>query len=913
MSFARRVGLFSLVLLSAGCELIASVDSSKIPTDDGGGGAGGTAPTGCTDASTCPASTDACLVAACNEGTCGFEPAPAGTPAANVARNCSAEQCDGTGQVTLVADDTDLPDDGLECTQDTCVAGEPTFTNLPGGAPCGRGGLLTCDGNGTCVGCMDASDCGDDTECQTFACDAGACSIDNTPSGTPLQKQDDGDCQLLQCDGDGNEESIEDNDDLPDDNNVCTQDVCTSGVPSNPNEMAGTTCGTDLICDGSGQCVGCTAASQCPGSDTDCQTRTCDMGACDFAYQPMGTVTSIQVTGDCQQNQCDGMGVIVSVDLDTDVPAPDMNDCTIAACNGGMPAQAPVMDGAGCNDGSACTQTDTCQSGVCQGANPVVCTPSDQCHDAGTCDPMTGVCSDPPAPDDTSCDDGDGCTQTDTCQSGVCEGDDPVVCMPSDECHIAGACQSGTGVCTDPSAPDGTPCTGGECNAGTCVPFPSVVSTTPASGASGIGPTSTISITFSEAMNPATLTVKSTLDAGACSGSIQLSTDNFATCIPLGSLALSAGDTVLTATPTQSLAYGSAFQIRVTTAAESGAGLPLAANFTQAAAFTTSTGASPIDGSLVISQVYGGGGNTGAPFTHDFVEIHNRGTTTVSVAGFSVQYASAAGSTWTITNLTGSIPAGGYYLVQQGGGANGSPLPTPDAMAGTAMSATAGKVALVSDGTMLTGACPVGGSIIDFVGYGSTASCFEGAGPTPAPSATASVTRGNLGFIDTGVNSADFATGAPTPRNTASPSRQFVLNETGNASEADYCAVAFPFSIDVQTATTSPDVFCQVFEAGQTEAAGPAGTFTVDIGYGPATSNPQSQAGWTWVAAPFNVQVGNNDEYHATFTAPAAGDYRYACRVNFGGAYTYCDLTGAGSNTGLTFETPRQPVMTVTP
>src|SRR5437867_1285588 len=95
---------------------------------------------------------------------------------------------------------------------------------------------------------------------------------------------------------------------------------------------------------------------------------------------------------------------------------------------------------------------------------------------------------------------------------------------------------------------------------------------------------------------------------------------------------------------------------------------------------------------LVISQVYGGGGNSGATWRNDFVELFNPTNNTINFAGWSLQYASAAGA-FTITNttfLTGSIPAGGYYLVQEAAGANTSatPLPTPDAIGNIAMSAT---------------------------------------------------------------------------------------------------------------------------------------------------------------------------------------------------------------------------------
>ncbi len=173
---------------------------------------------------------------------------------------------------------------------------------------------------------------------------------------------------------------------------------------------------------------------------------------------------------------------------------------------------------------------------------------------------------------------------------------------------------------------------------------------------------------------------------------------------------------------------------------------------------------------VVISQVYGGGGNPGAPWKNDFVELHNRSATaTVNLSGWSIQYASATGSSWSTAklNLTGSIAPGGYYLIQLFGAAagNGSSLPTPNQTATTDISGTNGKVALVSSTTALSGTCPTGGTIVDFVGYG-TANCSETTA-APAASTTTAVTRGAAGCTDTGSNSADFTAATPTPRNNA--------------------------------------------------------------------------------------------------------------------------------------------------
>lgn len=175
---------------------------------------------------------------------------------------------------------------------------------------------------------------------------------------------------------------------------------------------------------------------------------------------------------------------------------------------------------------------------------------------------------------------------------------------------------------------------------------------------------------------------------------------------------------------------------------------------------------------IVISQVYGGGGNSGSTYRNDFVEIFNAGAAPVSLNGWSVQYASATGASWAVTPLTNvSLQPGQYYLVQQALGAGGTtPLPTPDATDTTALSATAGKVALVSTTTALTLAAPTDARIVDLVGFGA-AGFFEAA-PTAAPANATAVLRAQAGCTDTDNNAADFAVLAPTPRNTASPRNQ---------------------------------------------------------------------------------------------------------------------------------------------
>ncbi len=208
-----------------------------------------------------------------------------------------------------------------------------------------------------------------------------------------------------------------------------------------------------------------------------------------------------------------------SIDCDDDDP------CTADSCDPLLGCRHAANS---CDDGNACTRMDLCQAGACVGSNPVVCSADDSCHDAGVCDPGTGVCSTVSKPDGSACDDGDACTTNDACgggtcrggpeilcddenlctddscdaatgcafatntmscndgnacttidacSSGACVGTTPVGCGAPDPCHLTGVCNPETGACSYPAKPDGAtcddgdPCTMGEtCRLGTCTP-----------------------------------------------------------------------------------------------------------------------------------------------------------------------------------------------------------------------------------------------------------------------------------------------------------------------------------------------------------------------------------------------------------------------------------------------------------
>ncbi|HEV7475948.1 MAG TPA: lamin tail domain-containing protein, partial [Pyrinomonadaceae bacterium] len=289
---------------------------------------------------------------------------------------------------------------------------------------------------------------------------------------------------------------------------------------------------------------------------------------------------------------------------------------------------------------------------------------------------------------------------------------------------------------------------------------------------------------------------------------------------------------------------------------------------------SNATGASVFDGTgqgtiqnddaatLVISQVYAGGGNTGAQFTNDFVELFNRGTTTVNFAltPYSVQYAGATASFGSskVDLTAGTMAPGQYFLVQLGGGANGAPLPTPDATGTIAMAATAGKVALVAGTTALSGSgCPLGITVADLVGYGTTADCFEGAGRAPAPSNTTADLRRAGGCTDTNANAADFLVSAPFPRNTSSPFNSCVAGTPPNLTINDITVTEGNGGTTTATFTVS------------LSAPAPSTDITFDIA---TQDNTATTANSDYVAKTLTHQLIPAGQQSYTFTVVVNGD-----------------------------------------
>ncbi|HEX5149450.1 MAG TPA: ExeM/NucH family extracellular endonuclease [Candidatus Limnocylindrales bacterium] len=249
---------------------------------------------------------------------------------------------------------------------------------------------------------------------------------------------------------------------------------------------------------------------------------------------------------------------------------------------------------------------------------------------------------------------------------------------------------------------------------------------------------------------------------------------------------------------------------------------------------------------IVISEIYGGGGNTDATYTHDYVELYNRGASPASLAGNSIQYASATGTGFLgandgqltiLPNVT--IAPGQYYLVREAsGGAVGLPLPVWDLTDPTpiSMSASAGKVAYVTGATGL--GCNGGSTpcdtdqlarIVDLVGYG-TANFFEGAAAAPGLSNTTAAIRAGGGATDTDNNAADFVAGAPDPdaSEDAAPSVTSTTPANGATGVSLNSNLSITFSEPVTVSATAVSISCASTGIHAVSITGGPLTFIVD-------------------------------------------------------------------------------------
>jgi hypothetical protein len=680
--------------------------------------------------------------------------------------------------------------------------------------------------------------------------------------------------------------------------------VPTTGISGDETTENSTDASTDTGDDTTDEPSCIDPATDCAPPRDPCMAAICSRdGQCDEAPVEAGTPIDAQTEGDCKVVVCDGAGGTQEQD-DLDDPPEDDGPCFEGTCIGGVPDQDPrtgeacgLRDDMVCNDLGECVG---CLTAVDCGDNPCLdyaCTAEQTCTsnpvEAGaTCD--TGLCD-----GSGGCDGNTECYVDENCNAGLCSPANVCVeCLASEDC--------GDDLCIE----------------AVCVPF-GVTSIVPTDGQVDVDPLDALTVLFNADLLASSVSTNSVLD-DACTGTFRLSSDAFTRCLPIAGALPSADTVTLTAAP--ALSYGTAYEVLVADV-QSGGGTTLAAPFESS--FTTGLSGGAIGGTVVISQVYGGGGNSGAPYTHDFVELHNRGGAAVDLDGWSIQYAASTSTNWgNVTALSGIVAPGGYRLVQLHGGAVGDPLPEPDVVGTTNLAAAAGKVALVrSAETLPAEVCPSSPSLVDFVGYGNAANCAEGSldGSTSTGNAsnTTAALRSADGCTDTDDNAADFTIGAPAPRNAVSTALvcfdDAVRNEGGAPEEVDACRVFPPAPVPYEfTVGQNFLVFGNIAQSGLTPGDSPH--IVAQVGVGPWNANPQTQPSqWIWATAAYNAVCSNceadESQYFTSVVPQAPGDHTVAARFSLDGgmSWTYCDADGSGSDVGMHFDVLELPRIHVDP
>jgi plastocyanin len=266
----------------------------------------------------CTVTGTACMEKACNEGMCGLDMLPAGTevPDEDVPGDCQVAVCDAQGNVAGETDDTDVPDDGEDCTVDGCMQGNPTSLSAPAGAPCMTGGGTVCDGAGSCVECNDTPDCSGGEVCVDNQCVPPSC-MDAVLNGD----ETDTDCGGPVCAGCMN-------------GLMCViDDDCSSGFCDPTNDLCAEPSCMDNFWNGAETDVDCGGPTcpACPDGDACAQDNDCTSGFCNLA------------TLVCAQPSCSD-GVSNGDETGVDCGGPTCGDCS---------------------NGQACTVDGDCTSGAC--------------------------------------------------------------------------------------------------------------------------------------------------------------------------------------------------------------------------------------------------------------------------------------------------------------------------------------------------------------------------------------------------------------------------------------------------------------------------------------------------------------------------------------------------------------------
>jgi hypothetical protein len=395
-----------------------------------------------------------CALGTCNPvtGACNVTAVPNGLAPNDELGNCLKVLCHN-GLGTVEEDPDDLPIPANPCVTGACIDGVPFEVPVDNDTPCVVGGgsgtckdgvcAIPCDpGNGSVV-------CDDDNPCTDDSCGSDMFCV-NDPLNQPLPDgfQTDGDCKVQTCD---NGEQVEDDDDAdpPVPANECEVGDCSNGVGVVNPAPQGQVC-TNGVCDGQGQCAGCVVDGNCVADFApDCGSVACNNGTCDTTLAPSGTPVPNQTSGDCQEQICDGAGMVTAAVDTSDVPT-SPGACTLGICVGGTPSTTSAAAGTTCGGANICDgQGACCTPSVC-GANDCGSVPSGCNTTLGCGGCAEGVCGLAVA-NVCSCADN---VQNNGEQGVDCGGPCTTACGGGASCNVPADCASGfcvDGVCCNSS------------------------------------------------------------------------------------------------------------------------------------------------------------------------------------------------------------------------------------------------------------------------------------------------------------------------------------------------------------------------------------------------------------------------------------------------------------------------------
>jgi hypothetical protein len=448
---------------------------------NGAGGCAGT-PVSCNS----PPNTQCYEVAGtCSGGACTYAPKAAGTPCNDGNGGTINDVCSGAGVCAGVTACT-TPPSACHTAPGTYVNGACTYPLKAAGSSCGAGQICTATGqcqSGCWIGGAPHADgvTNPNNSCQQCKPSVSTSSWSTKTVGTSCS---DGDaCTVGEvcnssgaCVGGSGVSCNSPPSDCYQSSGTCSGGGCNYAPKAwGAGCSNGDACTVGEYCNGSGACIGGSAAS-CNSPPSDCyeDSGTCSGSGCNYAPKPWGA--SCSNGNACTVGEfCNGGGACIGGSAASCNSPP--NDCyqDTGTCSGGGCNYAPKPWGSSCSNGNACTVGEFCNGGgSCIGGSAASCNspPNDCYQDTGTC--SGGGCNYAPKPWGSSCSNGNACTVGEFCNGGgSCIGGSAASCnSPPNDCYQDTGTCSGGGCNYAPkpwgsSCSNGNACTVGEfCNGG---------------------------------------------------------------------------------------------------------------------------------------------------------------------------------------------------------------------------------------------------------------------------------------------------------------------------------------------------------------------------------------------------------------------------------------------------------------